>query len=103
MKRILYLMLCLLIIFSFAVPASAETSTNDLPYDSYVYRNGETPLAVPAPYSCDQTFEASDFGIDSFKSMSDLYYNGERLFICDSGNNRIIILDSSFRLIHIVT
>lgn len=103
MKRIICLMLCLLMIFSFAVTVSAETSTNDLPYDSYVYRNGETPLAVPAPYSCDQTFEASDFGLESFQSMSDLYYSGDRLFICDSGNNRIIILDSSFKLIHTVS
>ena len=103
MKRIFCLTLCLFLLFSFAVTVSAETSTNDLPYDSYVYRNGETPLAVPAPYSCDQTFDASDLGLDSFKSMSDMYYNGEHLFICDSGNNRIIMLDSSFNLLHTIT
>ena len=92
MKRTFCLLLCLVLFLSFTIGASAETSVNDLPYDSYVYRDGETALSVPAPFACNETYTAADFGLDSFQSMADLYFNGELLYICDSGKNRIIVL-----------
>ncbi len=102
MKRMLCLLLCVALLLSLAITASAETSTNDLPYDSYVYRDGQTALAVPAPYACAETYTAADFGLDSFQSMTDLYYNGEHLYICDSGKHRLIVLDSAFNIVRVI-
>ena len=102
MKRILCPLLCVALLLSFAIGASAEASTNDLPYDSYVYRDGKTALSVPAPYACAETYTAADFGLDSFQSMTDLYYNGELLYICDSGKNRIIVQNSRFEIVRVI-
>ncbi len=103
MKKVCCLLISvLLLLFITGITASAEISTNDLPYDSYTYRLGTDTLLVPTPYNCTKTFEATDLGISNFNSMSDIFYDGNRIYLCDSGNNRIVILDSQMKLVSII-
>lgn len=93
-------LLCLVLTFS----ATAMPYTTDQPYDSYVYSSDHTPLAISAPYTVEKTVTGHAVGVGAFSGISDLFYdkNGH-IFLCDTGNNRVIITDDRFSLIATVT
>lgn len=87
-----------------ALPVSAESvPETGLPYDAYVYDNDLDPVLIPAPYAVSQTISGTDIGLDGSISLSDIFYDGaDRLYLSDAGNNRLIITDKNFRLLHVV-
>lgn len=86
-----------------AVQAGAATEyPADIPYDSYVYDVDGNALAVPAPYEVQRTITGGDLGLDSFQDLSDVFFDGERLYLCDGGNNRVVITDAAFQPIDVL-
>ncbi len=81
-----------------AAPASAE------PADSYTYDYWGKAAPAPSPYVLQRTVSGRELGIASFSSPRDLYAGPEgRLYIADTGNNRIVVLDADFRVERIVS
>lgn len=66
---------------------------------SYIYRYYYyEPVAVPAAYTQQRVLDGDALGVGSFKDLSDIYYNLEdRIYLTDTGNNRIVVLDAQFR------
>ncbi len=94
MKRFLIILLSLIMILG-TMSVSAETYT----YDYW----GNT-VSTPDGYRVAATYFGDDFGIGAMKNPTDVFVAADGLvYICDSGNNRVICLDEKYRLIKVVT
>ncbi len=76
---------------------------DELPYDSYNYDYREYIHYTPAPYIPSRTVSGLDFtwggeALGAFKTPQDmcLAENGD-IYIADTGNNRIVILDNAMK------
>lgn len=79
--------------------ASAADITEDLPYSAYSYNNSDKPVALPAPYTVTKTLIGEDMETAPFTDLNDIFYDGaDTVYICDSGNNRIVITDTDFKI-----
>lgn len=94
-KTIGRLLICAVFALLLLVPASADS----LPYDSYIYNNDKKPLEIPAPFSVGNVLTGDSLHIGAFSDISDLFYDGHGLvYICDAGNNRIVVVDQNLKL-----
>jgi len=74
------------------------------PYYSYEYNGFGELTTSPASYIPKSQFAVADLGIDTIDSdFTDLFYDGEYLYILDSGKGQIIILDSSYKLVNVIS
>ncbi len=70
----------------------------DEPYDVYNYDRWGEPIPSQAGYIADRAVSGDDLGIGHFKDPSDLYKDkNNNFYISDTGNNRIVIVDSEFK------
>lgn len=91
LKKCIRLLSAAIIVMLFCgnITASALTSKLDYQYD-------EEKKSIPGPitYSVENIIYGSDFGIDAFNSPADIFVDENNyIYIADSGNNRIVILD----------
>lgn len=103
MKRIRMIVLLVLtavmLVPVFSVGASASSA-----YQTYTYSIDGKALYSPDAYSASKTVNASDLGIDKFNNPGDMVTDAEKkIYIADSGNNRIIVLSRYFEVDHIIT
>lgn len=80
-----------------------QTVFADEPYNGYFY--DDFYYAVPSPngYVPDRTVSSGDVGAGSFDNPQDLFVDeNNNVYIVDSGNNRIVVTDSSFKLVNII-
>lgn len=88
-RRSAALMLLLLSLFGISADAAV--------FYSYSYNaEGET---APSPEGAlpSGTFYGSEFAIGNFSSPSDIFISGDRIYIADTKNNRIVVTDPEFR------
>ena len=94
---------CLLLLFCL-LPAGA-LANDSLPYDSYNYDYWNNILYTPAPYVPDGsisgaglTWQGNSLGV--FRSPQDLCISPDgRIYIADTGNNRIVVIDSDLKTV----
>jgi len=91
MKRLKVILFVLILCFSLAFPAGA------VGYTSYNYNSKGEAVKSPYPYTPVKEISGIDMGVGEFSNPSDIYrdYKGN-IYICDSGNNRIVVLNSDF-------
>lgn len=96
-KRIVSFFLAALVIL---LPTSVQAS-GEAPYRGYVY--DEWKEAVPAPngYLAEYEWSGLNAGCGHFLSPSDLFFEKKSrlLYVVDSGNNRIVVLDEDLHFI----
>ncbi len=104
-KRIAALTMALGVLFT-SVTAQAET----LPYESYNYTYWEDIVYTPAPYEPDYVVAGRDLEfngepIGAFNSPQDICSDSEgTLYLADTGNNRIIVMDSKMNgVLNVIT
>lgn len=101
-SKVLCITLLLLLVLTPASTAFAEATNYTYNYDVW----GE---AVPSPdaYRVSAYLLGKSFGIGSFRDPQGLFVLGNQLYVCDSGNNRIVIIDvnedGSYQLSEIIT
>lgn len=101
LKKIMCVGFALLLAVGISVSAAPA---NGLPYDSYIYDNDNEPLLTPAPYKVEKTLNGTDFGTSGLSGLSDVFYDGiDRLYWCDTGNNRVLVTDTEYRLLRIIS
>lgn len=95
LKRMLILLLALC---TCILPASAETS-----YQGYNYDAWGNSVPAPQSYLPVKTITLNETG-KQFKNPSDVFVWQEKLiYISDSGNNRIVVLDENYQLCKEIT
>lgn len=94
---------CILSVIA-AMLTAVSVSADSLPYDSYIYDLQNEPLAIPAPYTVEKVLTGYDWGTDKLRDVSDMFYDEEqgRLYICDTGNHRVLVLDENFKWLHTI-
>ncbi len=97
MRRILCLILSTLLLVSEPIGATA------VPYKGYNYYSQEKYAPAPAAYVPDRYVTGTDMGAGPLKDPTDLFVadNG-LLYVLDSGNNRILILNTDFNLVEVI-
>ena len=82
---------------------STVLAGQSVPYETYTYDYYEDVKYTPAAYVPDSTVSGDRIGCGAFASPQDIYVDGEgNVYIADTGNNRIVITDSSFKLVTVL-
>jgi len=89
MRGFVCLLLCLLI------PAQA-LAVSQSPYPGYTYDVWGRSVPAPSGYVCRQVVFPQDQGAGEIKKAQDLFVYQDKLYIVDTGNNRIIALDENY-------
>jgi tetratricopeptide (TPR) repeat protein len=101
-KSILAIILCFAILMVFpSVTVRAERTSYTYTYD-YWGDDRESPDA----YHAKTLLLGDDFGIGDFVNPQGMFVRNDRIYICDTGNNRIVILEKineTFELVDVVT
>ncbi|MBE6727416.1 MAG: hypothetical protein E7562_02075 [Ruminococcaceae bacterium] len=96
--RVLSLVLALMVVLSCAVTSFAE-SIEDVPYTTYTYWEGydnKTPVKTKATHKALGTVEGNLLGIGAFTELQHMVSHDGLLYILDSGNSRIVVLDNNY-------
>lgn len=97
-NRICALSLALILCLLPGVSASAleNGKSGDKPYTSYAYDIDGNELPGPAPYYPEAVYDGVRLGTTALYNPEDLFVDeeGGRIFIADTGNNRVVITDS---------
>ncbi len=84
------------------VPSALEGNT--ALYDSYIYTESGKIVNSPAAYQPVQTIEAKTLGLTQTMEPTDLFLSASGLlYICDTQNNAIHIVDQDYQLVSSVT
>ena len=97
MKKITALLFCIVLLLGAALSASAAT------YESYTYNSRSEAVKSPAAYEPTNQLSGGSIGVGDFSTPADIYraYDG-KIYICDSGNNRIVILNGDYSLNRVI-
>ena len=90
-RKYLRFAVVLALLLGLSLPVVAEAPFYDYTYDEW----GE-PVGAPRAYDLFQVADAAVIGT-ALKGPSDLCVSGDEIYIADTGNNRIVVLDSGFR------
>jgi len=104
MKKLLIVLLVLIICLAPISVSAAEYNTGELPYLAYTYDNESKPVAIPTPYEYTCKVTGENLEIGSFSGISDIFYydENEKIYIVDSANSRIVILNKDYQLSGII-
>ncbi|MDD4413441.1 MAG: YIP1 family protein [Oscillospiraceae bacterium] len=102
MKKIITLS-CIFLIFVLLIPAGSVSAASNVPYATYTYSNDGNPQLSPHAYIPAQNFSEIP-GLDTpLSGPSDIAAGADdRLYIADTGNDRIIILDADGTLLAVI-
>lgn len=88
------------LIFSFLVAGNivnvSAVHASEL-YISYNYDRWGDAVPSQAGYIAERTVSGSDIGVDSLDKPSDIFFDGDKFYVADTGNNRIVSIDSSLK------
>lgn len=72
-------------------------------YPSYTYNFWGEPVPAPQAYLPLTIIDGTTLGIGAFNSPQDIFVTKDQdIYVVDSGNNRIVVLDSQFQLQRII-
>ncbi|SFS75493.1 NHL repeat-containing protein [Paenibacillus sp. BC26] len=100
-KRVLLLAAIIALVMTIVVPPPASAAA---PYEAYNYDFYGDAVPLPAPYLPDYAITGSGLGIGDFNQPKDMYVTHDgTIYILDSGNARVVILDSQLNVKQIIT
>ena len=94
----------LILLCLFSVSASAE-SMSDMPYVSYTYWEGytnKTAVTTKMVYRAMESYDGNKLGVGAFSEIQQVFSEGNFLYVVDSGNGRIVKLDSAYNMVEII-
>ena len=102
-KKILRFLVALLVLtltFSCIFTVGAE-SIEDVPFTTYTYWEGyasKTPVKTKATHKAVGTVEGNLLGIGAFSEIQHVASYDGFLYVLDSGNGRVVVLDSDYKV-----
>ncbi len=86
-----------------AVLGADIPETPPVPYNSYNYDMWDNSAPAWPVYQPDRAVNGWDLGVGGFVEPKDLFVDAEgKVYVMDSGNKRVVVLDSSLKLIRVV-
>ncbi|TFE23054.1 NHL repeat-containing protein [Cohnella luojiensis] len=99
-KRVLLLAAILTLATTIVVPSASAAA----PYEAYNYDFYGDPAPLPAPYLPDYSISGSSLGVGDFNQPNDMYVTQDGIiYILDSGNARVVVLDSNLKVLQVIT
>lgn len=83
------------VIFAFFIALCGTVTAFAASSNSYVYDSDDAAVAVPAPYSAAR-YMSGAFGGKPLSAPKDLYVRDGKIYILDSGNHRVVVLNEEF-------
>lgn len=68
------------------------------PYRPYQYNSYSESVPSVAGYTVAETYNATAIGVDDLETPSDLFCSGDKVYLLDAGNARVLILDKELRV-----
>lgn len=101
MKKILLCILCTFMLLPvLSVHTSAVSYPDDAVYKTYIYNNRTEPVVIPSAFEVERVISGSEIAGIDFNELYDVFYDGgDRIYLCDCNNNRIVVTDKDFRLV----
>jgi DNA-binding beta-propeller fold protein YncE len=103
-------LIILLLLVAFTVPVAAiGTGTGAGPSNyTYNYSFWGEEIAMPDAYYVADTIMGRDFGIGNFSNPQGLYIRDNRIYVCDTDNDRIVLIEyneetNTYELVRVVT
>lgn len=96
----------LLVLLSPASQIQARVETDTEGGYTYTYDVMNEVRRSPNAYSPQKMWTGDEFGIGNFNDPESLFVRGNDLYVCDTGNNRIVVLtyqDKKFELKEVIT
>ncbi len=77
---------------------------NEQPYYNYIYNEWGQSVPIPNAYEPIKNMTGIELGVGSFKNASNIFIdrNTELLYLLDSENNRIVVMDVNFNLQYVI-
>lgn len=99
MKKFLLCILCAVALLPCATVRSHAAAYSDgAVYKTYAYNNRMEPVVLPSAFSVERVLSGTDITDRGFSEPADLFYDGEgRIYLCDTGNNRVVVTDTAFQ------
>jgi len=88
-KKQISCILLLLIIWGICAPLKSHA----LPYQGYSYDYWKWEVPAPAAYEPAESLSGQALGVGGFKSPYDIFVRDDTLYISDTGNNRIVVVN----------
>jgi len=102
-KRKLVIMLVLSVALLLSPITGTATVQAEGASNSYNYSFWGNTVVSPDAYDATKLLTGHNLGVGSLKDPSDLHVTADgHIYVLDSGNNRIIVLDDKFKLLHII-
>ena len=75
-----------------------------VPYQSYTYDYWGQPVPAPQAYLPVSFIRGEDLGVGDLRSPNDLHVSASgHVYIADTGNHRVIVLDPEWRLVRVIS
>jgi len=98
-----WLVVCWSCILLFSIGACAATPIS-APYYSYTYDFWANWVPSPPAYLPDRVYSGTTLGVGALNIPQDIFVAPDgRVYLADTGNNRIICMDSDYRVIQVLT
>lgn len=99
MKRWISIFIFAILLFIEPIKAYAQT----LPYDTYNYDSKKNIVYTPAAYVPEYVYFGSDLECGDFSGPKDMFITKDgTVYVADTGNNRIVVLNLDMELLRIV-
>ncbi len=98
-KKIVAIVLAMVLLLAIPFNIGASPVTG-VPYNTYDYNFYKESIAAPAGYVPAERIDGASLGLDSeLLKPQDIYYDGnETIYLLDSGNGRVLLLDTQFKV-----
>lgn len=100
--KILVAVLCVLLLCQVALPANASS---EVPYQTYTYDKWGNTTPAPNGYIPTASIGGAQLGCGNFSDAVDMFYcqGLQEVYVVDTGNSRIVVLDEAMRLKRVLT
>lgn len=106
LKKAFAIVLCIFTVASLLCVGVSAESMSQLPYTSYTYWSGytnKTAVPIKTVFRAVDSFDGKKLGCGRLSEIHQVFSDGAFLYMADSGNGRIIKLDSQYKIAEIIS
>lgn len=98
LRRVVVLFLATFLCLQGGVVANAQSSGSP----TYTYDVHADPVELRTAYEVSRIIDGESLGVGRFSDINALYVKDDLMYICDSANNRIVVLDCDYQSVEVI-